>query len=175
MYGDSGRSASALTSMLTGVLTTHFDRTLYSSEDTIDASLKSAEEAIDRYEPDLASAKLAEIEFRAADKLQPRQWYQLKALRCRLHCARWEWREPGRLLLDAKRHLPDTERARVNEALGRELVGDREAAHALAAAMRAEFPHSVRLARVWVRTAPSRCRSTRWPRPPRRSSRTTRS
>ena len=152
--GDSGRSASALTSVFTGVLTTHFDRTLYSSEDANDASLKSAEEAIGRYELEVASAKLTDIELHAADKLQPRQWYQLKALRCRLHCARWEWREAGRLLLDAKRHLPETERARINEALGRELVGDREAAHALATALRAEFPHSVRLATIWVRTAP---------------------
>jgi tetratricopeptide (TPR) repeat protein len=44
---------------------------------------------------------------------------------------------------------------RFNEALGYELLGDREKAHALATELRAEFPHTVRLLTIWVRTAPA--------------------
>src|SRR5262249_9016118 len=40
------------------------------------------------------------------------------------------------------------------EALGYELIGNRETAHALATELRKEFPHVVRLLAIWLRTAP---------------------
>ncbi len=95
-----------------------------------------------------------ELETRAADKLQPHHWYQLKALRARIFSSRWQWEQAGRELLDAKRFMPEMERARVNEALGNELLGDREKAHALATELRREYPQNIRLLTIWVRTAP---------------------
>lgn len=119
----------------------------------LDTDLELIKSHLDRHETEVAEAKLKELETRAADKLEPHQWYQLKALRFRIYSNRWEWERAGRELLDAKRHMPDTERARVNEALGYELLGDRGRAHALATELRAAFPHSVKLLTIWVRTA----------------------
>jgi nucleoside phosphorylase/predicted Zn-dependent protease len=121
----------------------------------VDSELTIIRTHLDRHETDVAEVKLKELESRAADQLRPQQWYELKALRSRIYVGRWEWEKAGRELLDAKRHTPETERARVNEALGYELVGERDRAHALATALRAEFPHSIRLLTVWVRTAPT--------------------
>lgn len=120
----------------------------------LDAELEVVKSAIDRHQPELAEAKLDELERRASDKLLPQQWYQLKVLRSRIFLGRWEWERAGRILLDAKRHAPATERARINEALGYEMIGERERAHALAADLRAEFPHVARVVTIWVRTAP---------------------
>src|SRR5262249_15109772 len=119
-----------------------------------DTGLALIKAHLERHQTEVAEAKLKELEARAADQFKPHQWYEFKALRSRIHSGRWEWERAGRELLDAKRHMPNTERARVNEALGYELVGEKEKAHALATALRTEFPHSVRLLTVWVRTAP---------------------
>jgi nucleoside phosphorylase/tetratricopeptide (TPR) repeat protein len=124
------------------------------SPSALDTELEAIKGAIDRHQLEVAEARLDDLELRSPDKLQPAQWYQLKALRSRIYSARWEWERAGRILLDAQRHLPTTERARINEALGYELLGDRERAHTLATVLRAEFPHSARLVTIWVRTAP---------------------
>jgi predicted Zn-dependent protease len=155
LRGDTGRSGPAVTRMMAAVLTEHFDRPMYGSGNSLDKELESIQHALERHEFEVAEARLRELETRAADKLQPHHWYQLKALRSRVFSSRWQWDQAGRELLDAKRFMPDTERARVNEALGHELVGERTKAHALATDLRREFPHNVRLLTVWVRTAPS--------------------
>lgn len=154
LRGDTGRGGPAMCRLIAGVMTDHFDRPLYAAASAIDLELDAAKGLIDRHELEVATAKLTELEARAAGNLQPHHRYELKALRSRILSARWEWEAAGRELLDAKRFLPDTDRARVNEALGRELTGDRETAHALAQALRAELPHHARLAAIWVRTAP---------------------
>ena len=55
-------------------------------------------------------------------------------IEAKVYSDRWEWEKAGRELLDAKRHTPELERARINEALGYELIGDREKAHDVATA-----------------------------------------
>ena len=152
--GDTGRSAPAICNLLSGVMAEHFDRPLYSSATALDAELDGIKATLDRHELEVAEAKLAELETRAADKLQPPQWYQLKVLKQRVFCSRWQWENAGRELIDAKRFMPTTERARINEALGLELVGEREKAHALATELRKDYAHTVRLLAIWLRTAP---------------------
>lgn len=120
----------------------------------LDTELELIKTHIEKHETEVAETKLKELEVRAADRLQPHQWYQLKALRSRIFSSRWQWEQAGRQLLDAKRHMPDTERAKVNEALGYELLGDKEKAHAIATNLRLEIPESIRLLSIWVRTAP---------------------
>ncbi|MFO0850785.1 MAG: hypothetical protein U0871_19845 [Gemmataceae bacterium] len=122
---------------------------------TVDTELELIKTHLDRHETEVAETKLKELESRSADRLTPLQWYQLKALRSRIFSGRWQWEQAGRELLDAKRHTPTAERARINEALGYELLGEREKAHELATALRAEFTHSVRLLTIWIRTAPA--------------------
>jgi hypothetical protein len=140
--------------MLGGVVAEHLDRPLYASASVIDLDLEAIKAHLDRHELEVAESKLKELESRAHDKLQPHHWYQLKALLSRVHTDHWEWEKAGRELLDAKRFMPNAERARINEALGLELLGEREKAHALATALRIEYALSVRLLSIWVRTAP---------------------
>lgn len=153
--GDGGRGGPAVCRLIAGVMAEHLDRPLYASASVLDLELEAAKGLIDRHELEVGDSKLREIESRAAGQLQPHHRYQLKALRAKVHIDRWEWDRAGRELLDGKRFQPDSERARVNEALGYELTGDPATAHALATALRAEYPHNVRLLAVWVRTAPA--------------------
>jgi tetratricopeptide (TPR) repeat protein len=154
LRGDTGRSGPAISRLMAAVMAEHFDRPQYASASVLDTELECIQHVIERHEFEVAETKLRELETRAADKLQPHHRYQLKALRSRIFSSRWQWAQAGRELLNAKRLMPDTERARINEALGYELLGDREKAHALATELRREFPHNVRLLTIWVRTAP---------------------
>jgi tetratricopeptide (TPR) repeat protein len=154
LRGDTGRSGPAISRIMSEVLTGHFDRPLYASASALDTELEGIERLIKQHDLELAESKLKELETRAINKLQPHHSYQIRALRSRILSNRGEWEEAGRELLDAKRFLPDAERARINEALGYELMGDRTKAHALATVLRQEFPHVVRLVTIWVRTSP---------------------
>jgi tetratricopeptide (TPR) repeat protein len=154
LRGDTGRSGPAIGRMMSEILTGHFDRPLYASGTALDTELEGIERIIERHDLELAEAKLKELEIRAADKFQPHHSYQVRALRARILSNRWQWGQAGRELLDAKRFMPQTERARINEALGYELMGDRTTAYALANSLRQELPHVVRLVTIWVRTAP---------------------
>ena len=153
-FGDSGRSGPAVCRMITTVMTEHLDLSVYGSASLLDRDLELVKAAIDRHELEVAESKLKEIESRAAGQFQPHHLYQLKALRSQIYSDRWEWEKAGRELIDAKRHLPDTERAQINEALGYELLGDRENAYAIATTLRKEYTHSAKLLTIWVRTAP---------------------
>ncbi len=137
-----------------GAIAERVEKTASVPASAFDQELEIIQLNIDQYQIDVAEAKLKDLEVRAAHGLQPRQWYHLKALRSRIFSSRCQWEQAGRELLDAKRHTPDTERARVNEALGYELLGQKEKAHALATALRVEFTQSVRLVTIWTRTAP---------------------
>jgi len=154
IHGDSGRSGPAVCRMLTGALEVHFDRPLYASAAHIDLELEAAKGLLDRHDIKIAEHKLAEIDSRSGDRFQPHHSYQLKILRSRVYSSRWEWVNAGREILAAIQHTPKTEKARINEALGYELLGDRQKAHSIADQLRSEFPQSVRLITIWVRTAP---------------------
>jgi tetratricopeptide (TPR) repeat protein len=154
LRGDTGRSGPAIARVMAATMSEHFDRPLYASASALDTELTIIQHSIDQYEFEVAENKLNEVELRAADKLQPHHLYQLKVLRSRIFSSRWKWAKAGRELLDAKRFLPESERARVNEALGYELLGECDRAHALATELRHEFPHNVRLLAIWVRTVP---------------------
>lgn len=123
LRGDSGRGGPAVCRILAGVMADRLDRPLYASASVLDLELEAVKEMLDRHEPEAAGSKLREIEARAADKLQPHHQYQLRALRSKIYSDRWEWEKAGRELIDDERFMPDTERARVNEALGYELTG----------------------------------------------------
>jgi tetratricopeptide (TPR) repeat protein len=155
LRGDSGRSGPAVSRLLAGVMNEHFDRPLYSSSSVLDLEIEAIKGSIKRHELEVAESKLKEIETRAADKLQPHHWYDIKAARSKLFSDRWEWEKAGRELLDAKRFMPDSERARINESLGYELIGNRDKAHTIATELRKEYPLSARLLAVWVRTTTS--------------------
>jgi tetratricopeptide (TPR) repeat protein len=154
MYGDTGRSAPVLEMMLTTVLHSHFDNPHYHSASALDAELDAANALVEAHAVEAAAHALATLETRHGAKLSDAQWYRLKAMRATLLMNQGEWEKAGHLLLDARRHQPNLERAKVNEALGFELLGNQLKAHDLAIALRAEFPHSQRPVAIWIRTAP---------------------
>lgn len=154
LRGDSGRSGPAVCQLIANVMTDHFDRPIYSTASALDTELEAIQAALERYETEVAEKKLDEFEARTSDKFEPHHWYQLKVLRFRLQAGRWRWKDAGRILIDAKRHMPDSDRAKINEVYGYELLGDKEKAHALASGLRAELGQSVRLLSTWIRTAP---------------------
>ncbi|MFO0847148.1 MAG: hypothetical protein U0871_01125 [Gemmataceae bacterium] len=154
VHGDGGRSATALGRAVRGVLADHFDRDVYAAASAVDGELEAVKAALEAGKLEAAEDRMVRLEARAVAALHDRHRYELKAYRSHLHVRRGEWAKAGRELLDAKRFLPGTDRARANEALGLELVGERAAAHALARQLRAELAHSPKLVGVWVRTAP---------------------
>lgn len=75
-------------------------------------------------------------------RLQARQWGHLSAwqksrvlaLLGKHRLGEGKWEEAGTILVQAKAHQPDDENARTNEAVGYEVLLDRERAFALAVA-----------------------------------------
>jgi nucleoside phosphorylase/transcription elongation GreA/GreB family factor/predicted negative regulator of RcsB-dependent stress response len=151
---DFSRAAPELIRMVLAAASGQLERSNQPASSAADAELELIKAKIDGHELEVAESKLNEMERRADDRMEPAQWYQLKNLRARIHIDRWEWEKAGRILIDAKRYMPATERARINEVLGYELLGDRAKAYALASDLRSEFPHSVKLVTILLRTAP---------------------
>ncbi len=154
LHGDTGRSAPALMMAVKGMLGQHFSYDRYSSTSVIDAELLGVKAALDSHLLEVAEDRIKQIVTRGADHLENRHRYELKAYRSNIYMRRGEWNLAGRELLAGKTLLPTTERAKINEALGLELTGERTAAHCLAQQLRIEYPHSVHLARVWIFSSP---------------------
>jgi tetratricopeptide (TPR) repeat protein len=124
------------------------------SSDALDAELDAIKAEVERYELRVAQRLAKRFEERHGDKLSPRQRWRLLSLQASIFLGEGELERAGTLLLQAKQHQPQEEKAQVNEALGYELTGDSERAHSLAITLRQTFPHSSAAAAVWVRTAP---------------------
>ena len=60
--------------------------------------------------------------------------------------------EAGELLIRAKPHQPEEEKAIIYEAVGYELIGDKPHAHGLACKLREVYPHNKTLIALWLRT-----------------------
>lgn len=123
--------------------------------DALDGELDAIKVEIERYELKVAQRLSERLEERHGDKLSPRQRWRLLSLQANVLLSEGESERAGRLLLQAKQQQPLEEKAQVNEALGYELTGDIEKAHALALSLRQAFPDSSSAAAIWVRTAPA--------------------
>ncbi|MGL6074634.1 MAG: PIN domain-containing protein [Fimbriiglobus sp.] len=161
LHGDSGRSGPAFCQMLTGALEKHFDRPLHSSATHIDLELETIKILLDQHKIEVVEHKLAVIESRLGDRFQAHNHYQFKIFLSQVYSSRCEWQKAGNTILAACQHTPTTDKARINEAVGYELLGHREKAHSIADGLLSVFPQSVRLVSVWVRTAPSTVDSTK--------------
>jgi len=154
LHGDSGRCAPAISRLILSTMTDFLDRPLYAAASVLDGEIDAIRALIERHENEVAEHKIHELETRAADKLQDSHRYALVALRSRLLMDKGEWEKVGRDLLDARRFKQSTDRARINEALGFELIGDRVRAHEITTTLRQEITNSDRLTAIWIRTAP---------------------
>jgi tetratricopeptide (TPR) repeat protein len=129
------------------------------SSDVLDAELDTIKAEADRHELKVARRLAERFEERHGDKVTRRQRWRLRTLQANTWLGEGEFERAGRLLLEAKCYQPEEEKARINEALGLELTGEEEKAHALAVTLRHSFPDSADAAAVWVRTAPATVRS----------------
>lgn len=154
LHGDSGRCGPAISQMMLSTMTGFLDRPIYASASVLDREIDAIRVLIEQHENEVAEHKIHELETRAGDKLQDSHRYLLVALHSRILMDKGEWEKAGRTLLDARRFKQATDRARINEALGHELVGDRTQAHEVATTLRQEITNSDRLTAIWIRTAP---------------------
>jgi tetratricopeptide (TPR) repeat protein len=152
--GDTGRSVANLREVLPPLFQQALNSLGPGSESAIDTELDEAKTELDQFHLEVVTHKLDRVETRYTDRLTDRQRFRLLTLRANLSITKGQWQKAGELLLRAKTLQPEDERARANEALAYELLGNPVRAHDLAASLRSEFPSSASVAAIWVRTAP---------------------
>jgi len=122
--------------------------------DEYDAALESARKFLEEHRRGEARGVLNRLRANRWDSLTERQRFLTLTYLAQLEYAVGNWTESGRLFLSAKGHQPEDERARINEALGHELLEDRPTAERLARQLAEAFPKSSRPWALICRTAP---------------------
>ncbi len=150
----SGQTAAALQHSITAIQAA-VEAGQQPFQDSIDNELDSIKNELERHEIHVADRLAKRLDERIADKLSPRQRWRLLSIQANLLLRRGQEAQAGALLLQAKQHQPNEEKAQVNEAIGYELTGEAQKAHALSSTLRHAFPHSASAAACWVRTAPA--------------------
>lgn len=122
--------------------------------DSVDAEIDEAKAYIDKKDFQRGMVILERIRNRRWDTLLPRQKWRLLSNLAVSHLGEGKNRKAGQLFVEAKPLQPDEEKACANEAFGWHLLGERQTAFEAAGKYKKRFPHSTRLAAVWVNTAP---------------------
>lgn len=120
----------------------------------IDIELDAIKAALETHKLEMAWQRADQLQTRSGDLLSARQRWRLLTLRGNLHLRRGELEEAGALLIQARGHQPDEEKALVNEAVGYDLCGDTAKAHELAVGLRQKLPRNDDIVALWVRTSP---------------------
>jgi Tfp pilus assembly protein PilF len=116
--------------------------------------LDDARQELERHEPDLARRLAERVVTRYGSSLTGWQRWRAEAIVAGAYITKGDLARAGQMLVDARRHDPASEKARINEAVGYELLGLPDKAHQLASALREEMPASAPVLALWVRTAP---------------------
>jgi tetratricopeptide (TPR) repeat protein len=124
-----------------------------SGANQFDAEIDEAESYIDKNDPQVGRIHLERIRKRHWDALTEPQKYRVKATLANAAIKQGNDLEAGRILVEAKSHQPQSERALVNEAIGYDLLQKGEAAHELAEGLLGTYPNSGPLVSCWIRTA----------------------
>lgn len=125
-----------------------------SGQNASDSEIDEAENCLKHSDPQRARMLLERLRQRHWEELKPQQKYRIKVAFSNASLVQGNDQEAGRLLLEAKDLCSDSERAQINEALGLELVGSKEKAHALAIHLRGKYPYSGKVLSILIRTAP---------------------
>jgi len=126
------------------------------SQTVYDTQIDEAEAHLDHHDPQMARMHFESIRKRHWDSLSAQQKYRVKIGFSNVALSQGKDAEAGRLLLEAKELNPESERARVNEAIGYEFLGHRDRAHSLAEELLKSYPTSSKLIACSIRTSPSR-------------------
>ncbi len=124
------------------------------STDLIDMEIDEALSFLTSHDHQMAKLHLQKIKRRKWDSLSAQQKYRVDAALANVLHSEGKLADAARLLLEAKNHQPDTERAQVNEALAYEFLGDRQRAYTLAADLLKAYPISSKLTAALIRNAP---------------------
>ncbi len=114
-----------------------------------------AKNLVERRDFQIARVLLDRLKTMHWEQLTNEQKFIVQTNIANLLIAEGKVREASRLLLDAKKWLPEDERALTNEAIGQELAGEKGMAFSLAKDLLSKFPASARIQATWIRTAPS--------------------
>jgi uncharacterized protein HemY len=97
----------------------------------IDDRLASARSYLDQSDYLAAQIVLRQLETNRWAELSDNQKFLIVTYLGQVGLQSGKWAEAGRRFLDAKQYQPDSERARINEALGYEMVGNKDRAYEL--------------------------------------------
>lgn len=134
------------------------DEAIVGSGDPVDGEIDEAKRAIETKDFILGELLLNRLRSRFWDKLSDRQKYRVLGNLGAAFLGRREYARAAQFYLEAKRWQPSDEKARANEALAYQLLGEKAKAFVLAAKLREEFPSQPRPAAIWVNNAPSEIR-----------------
>jgi DNA-binding PadR family transcriptional regulator/tetratricopeptide (TPR) repeat protein len=120
----------------------------------IDEEINEARDLINQRKVRDASLVLGRLE-RKQLKLNPRQRYRVASNYGAIAFAENRPEDAARHFLEAVKFAPDEELARINEVFAHYLLQDSARAFQLASERRPQYPHSSRLAMLWISNAPA--------------------
>ncbi len=119
-----------------------------------DAEIDEARDFLKKHDYQVAKLLLRRIRERNWDRLSARQKFRLLTSLADVEESTDNLQESADLYLEAKKHQPDDETARINEALGYLMLEQRERAYRLACKLKEEFPRSERVLLIFIQSAP---------------------
>ena len=124
------------------------------SQDGFDAEIDEAQDFLEKRNYQMAKLLLRRIRARKWDMLTARQKFRLLTSLADAGAKTGNPEKSADLYLEAKKHQPDDEAARINEALACLMLGQREQSYGLACKLREEFPRSERVLSILIQSAP---------------------
>jgi tetratricopeptide (TPR) repeat protein len=119
----------------------------------IDEQINEARDLVNKREFGEAAIVLRQLESRKAHLLSDRQKFRIASNRGAIAYGENRIEDAARHFLDAVRHAPEDQLARINEVFAYFLLGDRARAFELGTERRLEYPTSARLAGIWINSA----------------------
>lgn len=125
-----------------------------SGENSLDALIDEARDAVNRHDYQIATILLNRIEQKHGHLLQPRQKFRVFTNHAIAALGQGEISKGAKHFLDALSQQPEDENARINEVAAYYILGEYSQAFHKAELIRPLYPTSTKLASYWVLTAP---------------------
>ena len=122
--------------------------------DGFHAEIDEARNSIDQHDYQIAKLLLQRIKLRSWDKLNARHKFRMLTNLASIEVSADNLNGAAALYFEAKKHQPDDEVARTNEAIGYWMLGRHERAFVVARKLREDFPRSERVLGIFIQSAP---------------------
>ena len=123
-------------------------------QDGFHAEIDEARNCIDKHDYQIAKLLLQRIKLRSWDKLNARHKFRVLTNLASIEVSADNLKGAAALYFEAKKHQPDDEAARTNEAIGYWMLGRHERAFELARKLREDFSRSERVLGIFIQSAP---------------------